>query len=170
MKRILYVDYMRFLAIVGVLFLHITSNYITNTPIFGNYWIQSIFISSLTRFSIILFIMISGLLLLKKDNPINTIPRRIKRILEPFIVWFIIYFIVKWSLGLFESNTNNFLVLFINTILDPTIVSVQFWFVYMIIALYIATPLVSKLVHTLTDREIEYFFRNMVCLFSIEIY
>lgn len=41
MKRILYVDYMRFLAIVGVLFLHITSNYITNTPIFGNYWIQS---------------------------------------------------------------------------------------------------------------------------------
>lgn len=36
MKRILYVDYMRFLAIVGVLFLHITSNYITNTPIFGN--------------------------------------------------------------------------------------------------------------------------------------
>lgn len=34
MKRILYVDYMRFLAIVGVLFLHITSNYITNTPIF----------------------------------------------------------------------------------------------------------------------------------------
>lgn len=157
MKRILYVDYMRFLAIVGVLFLHITSNYITNTLIFGNYWIQSIFISSLTRFSIILFIMISGLLLLKKDNPINTIPRRIKRILEPFIVWFIIYFIVKWSLGLFESNTNNFLVLFINAILDPTIVSVQFWFVYMIIALYIATPLVSKLVHTLTDREIEYF-------------
>ena len=98
MKRILYVDYMRFLAIVGVLFLHITSNYITNTPIFGNYWIQSIFISSLTRFSIILFIMISGLLLLKKDNPINTIPRRIKRILEPFIVGFKIYFIVKRSL------------------------------------------------------------------------
>lgn len=158
MKRILYVDYMRFLAIIGVLILHLDSNYITKTPLFGDYWIQSILVSSFVRFSIILFIMISGLLLLRKDNPINSIPRRIKRVLEPFCIWFMLYFLVKVALGYFEFNLfYDLFVLFIHCLLDPTIVSLQFWFVYMIIALYIATSLVSKCIKEVTNREIEYF-------------
>lgn len=159
MKRILYVDYMRTLAIIGVLAIHLSSSYITETPIFHNYWLQGVLITSMARYSIILFIMISGLLLLGRENPIKSIPRRVKRVFTPFIIWFTIYFIIKAGIGFFgtDKTVTDWIILFITCLINPTKVSVQFWFVYMIISLYILTPIMSKCIKVLTDREIEFY-------------
>ena len=39
--------------------------------------------------------MASGYLLLRKQQPIEVIPKRVKRILLPFIFWLIVYAIIK---------------------------------------------------------------------------
>ena len=45
----------------------------------------------------------------------------------------------------------------IQAFLDPTIVSIEFWFVYMIVGLYIFSPIITTWLHNAEIYEIEYF-------------
>lgn len=158
MKRILYVDYLKSFAIIGVIVIHLCSNYITESGLNSLYWHQGLFMESMARFSIILFVMASGVLLLNKKQDVEDIPRRLKRVLVPFIGWFIIYFIIKMNiLYSTEYVLNNLLYLFIKAVLDPTILSVQFWFIYMIVGVYLASPIISTWIQHTTIKQIEYF-------------
>ena len=158
-KRLLWIDWLKFLAIFGIIGIHVSSNFI-NTNLFSLGWYSGIFASSLFRYGIVIFIMVSGYLLLRKQQPLSTIPKRFKRIVIPFVFWLIVYAIVKvvitkelgssWSLfGLLSFIINGFL--------DPTIVTVQFWYVYMILGLYMLSPVLSRWIQNAPIKEIEYF-------------
>ena len=158
MKRILYIDYLKTIAIFGVIAIHLSSKYITHYTLNASLWFSGLFVESMFRFSIILFVMASGILLIKKNQTIDDIPRRLKRIGIPFIGWFLIYFIIKmsmkYSLTYIISNIFNLLII---SILDPTILTVEFWFIYMLIGLYLASPIICSWIRNAEIREIEYF-------------
>ena len=143
-ERLLWIDVLKFLAVIGVIGIHVSSTSLNTNALFSSNWYQGVFFESMFRFAIILFIMASGYLLLRKQQPLDVIPQRIKRILLPFIFWLIIYAIIKilltQSLGPNWQITDVFMFI-INGFLDPTIVSVQFWYVYMILGLYILSPI-----------------------------
>lgn len=116
--------------------------------------------NSLCRFGIVLFILASGYLILRKQQPLSVIPKRIKRILIPFVFWLIIYAIVKVVVkGELGSGWNiiDLITFTLQGFLNPTIVSVQFWYVYMILGLYILSPILSKWIQNTSIKEIEYF-------------
>ena len=116
--------------------------------------------NSLGRFGIVLFILASGYLILRKQQPLSVIPKRIKRILIPFVFWLIIYAIVKVVVkGELGSGWNiiDLITFTLQGFLNPTIVSVQFWYVYMILGLYILSPILSKWIQNTSIKEIEYF-------------
>lgn len=172
MKRIVYVDYLKALGIIGVIIIHLSSKYLTETQFLSPIWIQGVAVESFVRFSIILFVMASGVLLLRKKQTVEDLPRRLKRVLLPYLFWFIIYFIVKMvkvhgiSYMLSISNTLNLL---ITALADPTILSVQFWFVYMIVGVYLVSPIISTWIEHAKRSEIRYFLAIWFALIIISM-
>lgn len=159
-KRLVWIDVLKFVAIFGIIGIHVSSSVLSKEFLFSSMWYQSVFMNSLCRFGIVLFILASGYLILRKQQSLSVIPKRIKRILIPFVFWLIIYAIVKVVLkGELGSGWNiiDLITFTLQGFLNPTIVSVQFWYVYMILGLYILSPILSRWIQNTTIKEIEYF-------------
>ena len=156
-NRIYNVDWLKTIAILAVLLLHCSSKYLLPDFVFQPNWYCGVFFESLSRFGVPLFIMVSGFLILRKDQPISSVPRRIKRVLIPFIFWLVVYVIAKFAMIYHSFDLIQFGYFLIQAFLDPTIVSIEFWFVYMIIGLYIFSPIITTWLHNAEIYEIEYF-------------
>lgn len=158
-NRLVWVDCLKFLAIIGVIGIHLSSSLLNNDILFSSNWFQGVFMSSFFRFAIILFVMASGYLLLRKQQSIYVIPFRIKRILVPFIFWLIAYALIKvfvnGALGTSWDLFDLIEYLFMG-FLNPTNISIQFWYVYMILGLYIFSPILSRWIQNAPIKEIEY--------------
>lgn len=156
-ERILWIDWLKVIAIVGVILLHSSSQYMNADILYSFNWYVGAVFEGFTRFGVVLFIMVSGYLILSGDMEISTVPRRIKRVFIPFVFWLVIcgiakFFIVNHSLA--PLGIIKFILL---GFLDPTTVSIQFWYVYMIIGLYVFAPILSKWIHNSKMFEVEYF-------------
>ncbi len=88
-----YIDYLRTIAIIAVITIHITAEYYYK---FGeinniNWWVANIANSS-SRFAVPLFVMISGAVILGKEISVKQFyKKRASRLLPPFILWSLIY-------------------------------------------------------------------------------
>lgn len=165
MDRIEWVDLLKVFGILGVIVIHITSCYLEPQFIYKSNWYQGVIIESLARFGIILFLMATGYLILRKEQSISVIPRRLKRVGIPFLFWFIICVLAKsYILHV------NFFVLLGKGFLDPTIISIEFWYVYMIIGLYLFSPILSKWIHNTDIKEIEFFLGIWVFVLFINFF
>jgi len=159
-KRILWVDWLKTIGIIAILSIHVTALSMPYIGIFNINWYENLFIASLSRFGIIFFIIASGYLILRKEQEISDIPRRLKRVFLPFIFWLIVYALIKVVIQDELGSNWNILDLFLfigKGFLDPTIISIQFWFIYMIMGLYILSPILSKWIHNAKISEIEFF-------------
>ncbi|MDO5849819.1 MAG: acyltransferase family protein [Methanobacteriaceae archaeon] len=151
-KRIFYYDSLRALAIIGVIACHVSAPFVVNMNIINTPgWILSVFFNSFREFSIPIFVMISGALLVNKDYQIRTfIKKKFNRILIPYIFWvimFILFAIITFTLGLTISNVNHMSLSFIYKIIFgyPGYARV-FWFVWMILVVYIVLFILNKLI------------------------
>lgn len=86
-----------------------------------------------------LFVMLSGALLLGKDEPIKTFfQKRLARLLYPFLLWsVVVYVILYWQDG--GRSTVRYIE---QLVLKVTTVGVHgiYWYIYMLIGIYILTP------------------------------
>lgn len=159
-KRILWVDWAKFLAIFFILIIHCSSDFLTGGIIGSSNWLITLFFESISRWGIIVFVMVSGFLLLRKEYELKEfLFKRFSRVVLPFVFWNIIYIVVKLVVqNPLQGKVTAFSVIgfFINAFLDPTIVTVQFWFVYMILGLYLVTPILAKWIKNVSDLEINY--------------
>ena len=158
-KRILWVDWVKFLAILGVIGIHVCSQFLNPDILFSLTWYQAVILESTFRFAIVLFIMASGFLLLRKEQPINVVPRRIKRVILPFVFWLVIYAIIKVVVKGSLGPTWGFVDLLsfiLGGFVNPMGISVQFWYVYMMIGLYLLSPILSRWIQNAPIAEVEY--------------
>lgn len=152
------VDLIRTIAIVLVIILHAA---IEPDPIVAqmtqqsvwHWWTENIY-NSLARPSVPLFILLSGSLLLQpsKIEPLsNFFKKRFKRIGLPFLFWGIAYF--AWRF--FVNNE----VLTLKSILQGILIGpyYHFWFLYMLVGLYLITPILRVIV-AYSDRRLLGFF------------
>lgn len=159
MNRIVYADYLRIIGILGVIGVHLSGDYLSKTVLFSGMWYQGLLYSSLTRSGAILFIMVSGLLLLDRPQSLDKLPHRIERVMTPFIFWLLIIFIKFTFMDHTFTVTSvyDFVSQFINCLLNPGIISEEFWYIYMIIGFYLMLPILYKWINNTYEREIEYF-------------
>lgn len=158
-KRILWIDWIKFFAIFGVIGIHVSSSLLNPDYLFTISWYQAVVSASIFRYAIVLFIMASGFLLLRKQQSIEVIPSRIKRILLPFLFWLLIYAIIKvFVKGTLGTNWNiiDLIRYLFNAIINPMEISVQFWYVYMILGLYLLSPILSRWIENAPIIEVEY--------------
>lgn len=133
-KRILYIDYLRALAIILVLFAHISSHsYSKFLGIYLNTSVKWSICASFVDIGVIgvpLFLMITGALLLNRDmgNLKDFVKRRYLRILPPFIFWALIVF-------------NIF----------------TFWYVWLMMGIYLILPVINSFIKEYELNGVEYF-------------
>jgi surface polysaccharide O-acyltransferase-like enzyme len=155
-QRVEYFDYLRFAATAAVIVLHCAAPLLYQfNEISSVYWWTGHVYDSFTRWCVPIFFMISGALLLNpaKEEPIHRFfKKRSAKVLIPFIGWSIIYFFVQIKDGNLEPGFQNFFHAFLG---DK--IYYHLWFMYVIIAMYLITPIFRIFIQHATRRQIEYF-------------
>lgn len=129
------------------------------------WWIANI-ISSFGRFSVPVFVMISGALLLGRE--INLFPflqKRFLRVWVPFTVWVIIYVFYH---NFFERNPYSLQKAFLDYLTMSGGLYGHLWFVYMILGLFLLIPVLNYIVLKAPQQEVNFFL--FLCFISCSIF
>jgi surface polysaccharide O-acyltransferase-like enzyme len=157
--RILYADVLRDLAIVMVVILHAAGSLaLKYTSLDHGAWWAANLLDSLTRSCVPLFFMVSGFFLLDstKEEPLGIFFRkRVRKVVVPFLGWAAFY--IVWNVTYHQQPIT--LPDAIKEILAGP-VYFHLWFVYTLIGLYLAAPIMRLFVRHAT-RELALYFLGL---------
>lgn len=144
-------DTLRVFACILVVTLHCTVPFlIANMNDFNSNFAFSSILAVFTRVSVPIFIMISGRYIISNLNNLNIsefYKKRLPRILIPFIFWNIFYGIVSCIL---TPDVTPYLLL-TNFLNGGT--SIHLWFLYLMLGLYILTPVIYKIKEKISPKN-----------------
>jgi surface polysaccharide O-acyltransferase-like enzyme len=154
--RLPYADAARALAISLVVILHIAASLVDKGYAAGklNWWVANL-VDSVARIGVPLFVLVSGTLLLDPhwDESLPVFFRkRFIKVLIPLLGWSIIY--LAWRI-FYEGETFTLQQAF-RAILENT-VAYHFWFLYMILGLYLVTPILRVFTRIAGEKDYKYF-------------
>jgi len=154
-QRIFYLDFIRVIAILLVIFIHVSA-IDTTLNIGSTQWQITKILNYLAHISVPVFFMISGSLLLNSEKTTSlsyTWKQRIPRVVIPFVLWSIISPIVVGIYAHTLSFTNVFTP--VKTILyQPT--SPTLWFMYPLVGIYILSPVIKTFVQNASNQMLIY--------------
>ncbi len=153
-KRFFYPDVIRSVAMLLVVFLHSSGAYVGEwQKISAKDWMSANLIDSFSRISVPLFVMLSGTFILNKQEPVRVFFRkRVSKLLVPVLLWPVVYLLWRKVFQNEELYTWGVL-----RDLYEGAVYYHLWFLYMIIGLYLVTPLLRKFIHVASDKDVGYF-------------
>jgi surface polysaccharide O-acyltransferase-like enzyme len=156
-ENITYIHHLRAIATIAVILLHIVADSLYSYGTISLVdWHSANIIDSLIRFSVPTFIMISGVLLMgKQEFYFEYINKRVKRVFIPFTFWVLAYFsfdlLIAYKNQLFSAEFG--IIEFIKFhFLSGS--SFHFWYIYMILIIYALLPLVSKRIVNLNQQKL----------------
>lgn len=142
-KRIFYYDVLRALAIIGIVFCHASVAFVISGINSHDFYISAFF-DCFRDFSIPVFVMLSGALLInKKDSLKKFFKKRLSRIFIPFLFWVAVYIIYS---SLYVTNGFDWgyaIDIFFGT---SGTLGVAFWFIWMIIIAYVLIFIINKVI------------------------
>ncbi len=144
LRHIQYINILRIIAIYAVVAAHVAVWLARGAPTFSFNWWVGCWIFYLAHFSIPVFVMISGALLLddgRQETMAEFYQRRLLRVGIPLAVWTAVYFAARLFLE-HETLTPGQTVRLILT----GDVYYHLWFLYMIFGLYLITPVLRTFV------------------------
>ena len=164
--RIYYMDYLRTIAIIGVLAIHAAAPYATMyQKIDFSMWEAGIIYNSLSRWCVPIFFMISGALLLgKKEESLKEFfSRRANKILIPFVFWSVIYYVWR-ALVIYNSTPSftEFKQLFLNAN-----VYYHLWYFYALIAIYLLVPMFNVFCRYASQQIVGYTVAMYLLFFGV---
>ncbi|MBP1664160.1 MAG: acyltransferase 3 [Bacteroidetes bacterium] len=179
-NNIEWLDSLRALAIIGVLFIHISSP-VVKMSFGGNmlYWWIGNIVNSTIRFAVPVFLMISGVTMLNREYKLGEFyKKRITRVLIPLLFWMVVYWIFRWftlSPSIQPHDFRSIISWGVNLFLTEGI-SKHFWYVYMILFIYLAVPFLGMFVRKLSSWSLLFLLAAWVLLcgvssdFSLNMY
>lgn len=146
-QRIMYFDVLRIAATLGVILLHISSQNWSKTNVTSFQWQTFNFFDSIVRWTVPIFVMISGALFLNRDNSVKKIfKNNILRIITAFIFWSVLYAGVSFAQGTSIKKA----------CLEVVQGHYHMWFLFMIVGLYLIVPFIKKIIES--EALLKYFF------------
>lgn len=143
-------DLLRILCVFGVILIHISSTYLkysvniinSGTSSYYNHPLASSFYNCIGRFSVPIFLMLTGTLLLKKNKNADFktfYKKSIKKIFIPVLLFSIIYIIYTIKINNFNSMSDYLYSLKLLIVGKPFY---HMWYMYMLIPIYIYIPFI----------------------------
>ncbi|GHE40982.1 acyltransferase [Sphingobacterium griseoflavum] len=153
-QSIPYLVTLRVLATFLVILIHASTGYLHTFSANSLDWSYANILNSMSRFSVPLFLLISGALLLdKKEDIFVFYQKRVTRILWPFLFWitvYLVYYFYRYT-NVEVLPADRVLEISIEKILHGP--SAHLWFLYMIIGVYLAIPFIRILVRHASEKE-----------------
>jgi surface polysaccharide O-acyltransferase-like enzyme len=152
------VDLIRTLAIGLVVLLHASNEALQASSVPMPYWWTALIYKSLSLSCVPLFVMLSGALLLQPEKlhePIRVfLKKRLSRIGLAFVFWSMVY--LAW--GFYVYNVPVTLDNVVQGIVKDLFTGAwyHFWFIYLIIGLYLITPILRVIIAYGTPRISRY--------------
>ena len=153
-------DWLRAIAIVAVVVLHIAALNWYSTPVDSGDWQLLNVADSAVRFSVPVFFMISGALFLDPAKNItyrNILTKSLPRIAIPFGVWSLFYAVLTTTGPNGNGSLSELLTEFITG-------HYHLWFLIALAGLYLATPILRLLT---VDRTLLWYFVVLASIFAI---
>jgi surface polysaccharide O-acyltransferase-like enzyme len=161
-SRAFHVDLIRTTAMVGVILLHSAGQWIMTskemnqlTPLGITSWAIVDFYQAIGVISVPLFLMLTGALLLQPEKQNESLSvffkKRWARIGLPFFFWAAVYFV--WDFDV--QNIPFSLSVITQGILNGAYL--QFWYIYVLVGLYLLTPLLRAFLANADQTLIKYF-------------
>lgn len=141
-QRVVYLDILRVIATIGVIFLHVSCREYYSAFISYNWYLAAIN-GSLVRWSVPIFVMISGALFLNPAKEISIrdlLTKKIPRLLMAYIFWWIIYSAIMTFSSLFFGDIIG--LPFSYDFLAPHF---HLWFLPMLMGIYLLIPFLRKI-------------------------
>lgn len=149
-KRNIAYDILRFASMVLVVMIHANVSFLGQNQGSAS-WFAVMLITALCTLSVPLFFMLSGALLLQKEENLKDLYcKRIPKQAIPFALWSVIYVIARVVMGKIPLSFTAFFSL----LWEPAYY--QFWFIYTLLGIYLILPLLQILVRNLTKKMLEY--------------
>jgi surface polysaccharide O-acyltransferase-like enzyme len=153
-----YADILRVVAIYAVIVLH---NATTFAGEFGQIslsnWMFAAGYYGLCRFCVPMFVLLSGSLLLRPDKDVTVkelFTKRLPKLVIPLIAWSVFYILFD---HFFDKDipTSGFLYTIKAFYSGPLVF--HFWFLYMMIGVYLAYPVINVFIRSASATQIQYF-------------
>jgi len=144
-NRIKWLDYLRFMACVLVIMVHI--------PEIGSGFYEK-FYTYVSRIAVPIFFMMSGYLTLPFDNTKKgLLSKRLSRLFFPFLFWSVLYAVLPYLFG-----EKDLLESFETILMLPLKLSApHLWYMYSIIGLTFLSPIVSPWLKLASTKELSIF-------------
>jgi surface polysaccharide O-acyltransferase-like enzyme len=155
-SRVLYADILRIAATFAIVILHTATSEWYGTPVHSTYWFGLNFYNTLVRWGVPVFVMLSGAFFLNPElsrPPEKIFKKYIPRIATALLFWGILYGCIQTASSP-QSNTMDYLRAPLNLLF---LLPVHLWFLYVIMGLYILTPLLRILTRYANKKDLEYF-------------
>ncbi|MDF7639846.1 acyltransferase family protein [Lactobacillus sp. ESL0791] len=158
-KRIYYLDFLRIIATFAIIIIHVSSQRpYYSQPVHSFTWQSLNFWSSIMRWGVPIFVMISGVLFLDPKRPISTkklFTKNIWRIVCATIFWHFFYACYTF---LFENHSYATLIRLLIKGYS------HLWFLHMIIGLYLLVPLLRKITE---NTKLTQYFLLLAAIFAV---
>jgi surface polysaccharide O-acyltransferase-like enzyme len=154
--RITWVDFLRSIGIVLVIMIHAAGPLANKLGVVSMVdWMAGNFYNSFSRVSVPLLFMVSGYLLLGKQESISAFYlKRFKKVLIPFLFWSVFYLI--WQNGYKNFTFINAIKAIISAILT-TPAFFHLWFLYELLAIYLFVPILRIFIKGAEQVHLWYF-------------
>lgn len=152
---IAYADILRILSAFSVVLLHVAGARFIREPIGSGNFLWAAFFDSVTRWSVPLFVMLSGMLFLNKSKKINIktlYTKNIFRMVTAFIFWSYVY-----NVYTAYAESHHILTSLKTAFFRIPKGAMHTWFIFIIVGLYIVLPFIKRMTENMTKREAEYF-------------
>ncbi len=166
--RLAYADLLRVLATIAVVILHVSGAWLYQaTPGTSAFTVLCTY-DSLTRWCVPMFVMLSGAFLLdpQKSVTLRTIfLRYILRVLIALLVWGTLYALYDYGHESWHFSWAGIKRALTHVLWTDT--HYHLWFLYVIIGLYLITPLLRAFVRGASRRDFHWFFLLVFVFYSL---
>ncbi|MDE7397635.1 MAG: acyltransferase [Muribaculum sp.] len=166
-----WIDLLRVVAAFLVVFSHNCDSFIASFDTDYSQFLCGVWVGSLTRQCVPLFVLMTGVLLLpvREDESLSSFYRkRIGRIIPPLIFWSIALPVAFWAyystvgsqsanpmMPLADYDYQGLLTKLYTWIFNFNFDTIPLWYLYMLVGLYFIMPILSAWLRSATKKEIE---------------
>lgn len=153
-NRLLWVDITRIIAIIAVVAIHVEDSFIFywNKLPFTDWWASNIY-NGFIRFPVPIFLILSGYLLLdKQEDDKIFFSKRFSKVVIPLVAWSMIYWVFTHDYNVLSLFTATF----VHQLLANKIYF-HLYFLYVIIGLYLITPLLRRILVHASTYDVHYY-------------
>ena len=157
-ERSWYLDYMRIIATLAVIMIHVSSYRFQAVEVTSTEWAAMNFYDSIARYAVPVFLMLSGALFLQEDKKIDVkllYGKYIFRIVTAFIFWSVIYAVYIH----YNKGWQKMLTRFIEGY-------THMWYLFLIVGLYMIVPFLKQII---ASKELTKYFLLLGFVFTFLI-